>query len=128
MEEQISKKAIIVEDNLILSVLYENYLKEMVFETVGEITNGEQAVELVKKYSPDIVVMDIMLDGEINGIEAAEQIRDFTAIPIIFVTGNSDQVHMNRAKQVENSKFLKKPVSEEILKKAVTYLISKEDE
>ncbi|MFD2531873.1 response regulator [Gracilimonas halophila] len=120
----ISKKAIIVEDNLILSLLYENYLKEMVFKTVGEISSGEKAVELVQKYVPDIVIMDIMLEGKMDGIRAAEEIRKFSKAPIVFITGNSDMVHLEKAKKIENTKFLRKPISEDKLKKAVDYLLS----
>ncbi|MBD3616762.1 MAG: response regulator [Gracilimonas sp.] len=120
----ISKKAIIVEDNLILSLLYENYVKEMVFKTVGEISSGEKAVELVQKYAPDIVIMDIMLEGEMDGIQAAEEIRKFSKTPIVFITGNSDMVHLEKAKKIENTKFLRKPISEDKLKKAVDYLLS----
>lgn len=120
----ISKKAIIVEDNMILSLLYENYLKEMVFKTVGEISSGEKAVELVQKYVPDIVIMDIMLEGEMDGIQAAEEIRKFSKAPIVFITGNSDMVHLEKAKKIENTKFLRKPISEDKLKKAVDYLLS----
>lgn len=123
MEKDITKKAIIVEDNLILSVLYENILKEMVFKTVGEVESGERAVELVKKYNPDVVLMDIMLEGEMDGIEAAHLIREFSSVPIVFITGNSDKVHISRASEVSNSKFLKKPLSEERLKKAVNVLL-----
>ncbi len=121
--EQISKKAIIVEDNLILSILYENMMKEMVFKTVGEIRDGETAVKLIRKYAPDVVIMDIMLEGDMDGIQAAYQIRDFTNVPILFITGNSDAKHADRAKRVSNSSFLTKPITEEILKEAVTELV-----
>lgn len=125
MKGEISKKAIIVEDNLILSLLYENYLKEMVFKTVGEITSGEKAVELVKKYTPDVVIMDIMLDGKIDGVQAAAEIRKFSGAPIVFITANTDPAHLKRAENISNSKFLRKPISEDKLKKAVNYLMSK---
>ncbi|GAB5410824.1 MAG: response regulator [Balneolaceae bacterium] len=124
--EQISKKAIIVEDNLILSILYENMMKEMVFKTVGEIRDGESAVKLIRKYSPDVVIMDIMLEGDMDGIQAAHQIRDFTDVPILFITGNSDNHHFERAKRVSNSAFLNKPINEQILKDAVNKLIEKQ--
>lgn len=123
MGKDITKKAIIVEDNLILSVLYENILKEMVFKTVGEVESGERAVELVQKYNPDVVLMDIMLEGDMDGIEAAHLIREFSSVPIVFITGNSDKAHISRASEVRNSKFLKKPLSEERLKKAVNVLL-----
>jgi len=116
---KLSKKAIIVEDNLILSVLYENYLKEMVFKTVGEIKDGESAIRLVKKYNPDVIIMDINLEGEINGIDAMHEIRKFSEVPVIFITGNSDPKTIHLAKEIAHSHFLIKPISEEKLKRAV---------
>ena len=120
---KIDKKAIIVEDNLILSILYENYLQKMVFKTVGEVKSGQRAIELVKKYQPDVVIMDIMLEGDIDGVEAALEIRKNSEVPIIFITGNSDQATIERARTVPNSKFMRKPISEEKLIKAVNYLL-----
>ena len=119
----ISKKALIVEDNLILSVLYENYLQQKVFKTVGEIRDGETAVNLVKKYNPDIVIMDIMLEGPMDGVEAAQKIRLFSDVPILFITGNSDQRYVRRAAEVSNSRFMTKPVSEDKLSKAVDIML-----
>ena len=121
--EQISKKAIIVEDNLILSILYQNMMKEMVFKTVGEIRDGETAVKLIRKYAPDVVIMDILLEGEMDGIQAAHQIREFTDVPILFITGNSDDHHFERAKRVSNSSFLVKPINENMLTDAVNRLM-----
>lgn len=121
--ENISKKVIIVEDNLILSILYENYLKEMVFKTVGEIKDGDTAIKLVKKYNPDVVIMDIMLEGDMDGIQAAHQIREFSTAPILFITGNSGKEYVKRAERVSNSQFLVKPISEEKLVAAVNLLL-----
>ena len=121
---EISKKALIVEDNLILSVLYQNYLKQKVFKTVGEIRDGESAVKLVKTYDPDVVIMDIMLEGPMDGVEAAQQIRKFSDVPIIFITGNSDQRYVERAREIKNSKFMIKPISEEKLSKAVDLMLN----
>ncbi len=120
---EIQKKALIVEDNLILSVLYENFLKQKVFKTIGEIRDGETAVNLVRKYNPDIVIMDIMLEGPIDGVDAAVQIREFSNVPILFITGNSNQLYVQRASEVANSRFMAKPISEDKLSKAVDILI-----
>jgi len=122
----ISKKALIVEDNLILSILYQNYLEQKVFKTVGEIRDGETAVNLVKKYSPDIVIMDIMLEGPIDGVEAALLIRKFSNVPILFITGNSDQRYYQKANAVPNSDFMVKPISEEKLSLAVDIMLEKQ--
>ncbi len=116
---KISKTALIVEDNLILSLLYENYLKESVFKTVGEIKSGLVAVELVEKYKPELVIMDINLEGDIDGIETSKRIRTFSNVPIIFITGNDDKATAHRASLIPNSYFLGKPISEAVLKQAV---------
>ncbi len=121
--EHISKKAIIVEDNLILSILYENMMKEMVFKTVGEIRDGITAIKLIRKYSPDVVIMDIMLEGDMDGIQVAHEIREFSNAPILFITGNSEGHVVERAKRVSNSSFLVKPISEKVLTDAVNKLM-----
>lgn len=120
---EISKKAIIVEDNLILSVLYQNYLNQKVYKTLGEVRDGESAVGLVKKYSPDIVIMDIMLEGSIDGVEAAERIRAFSEVPILFITGNSDYRYKQRVASIPNSGFMVKPISEDKLSIAVDEML-----
>jgi CheY-like chemotaxis protein len=124
---QINKKAIIVEDNLIMSILYENYLQKMVFHTVGEIKDGKSAVELVRKYSPDVVIMDIKLQGNMDGITASQKIREFSDVPIIFITGNSDAESKERAMAISNSDFLVKPVTEEKLREVVNRVFGEED-
>ena len=116
---KVFKTALIVEDNLILSLLYENYLKETVFRTVGEIRSGAVAVDLVKKYKPQVIIMDIELQGEMDGITAMEEIRKFSDAPVLFITGNIDKESIERAEAISNSKFLKKPISEKIMKEAV---------
>ncbi|MEO1022135.1 MAG: response regulator [Bacteroidota bacterium] len=121
-----TRKALVVEDNFILSLLYENSLKELVFNTVGEISDAETAVELVKEHDPALVIMDIVLDGKRDGIDAAEAIRTFSNVPILFVTGNSDKHHFERAKQIQNSDFLRKPVTEHSLTEAVKVLLKKQ--
>lgn len=120
---KISKTALIVEDNLILSLLYENYLKETVFKTIGEIKSGSVAVDFVKKYKPEVIIMDIELQGEMDGITAMEAIRKFSEAPVIFITGNTDKESIDRVAAITNSKFLKKPISEKIMKEAVDEIL-----
>jgi len=122
--QKVTKTALIVEDNLILSLLYENYLKEAVFKTVGEIKSGAVAVDLVKKYKPEVVIMDICLQGEMDGVTAMEKIRAFSEVPVIFITGNSDPENMKRAKSVSKSRFLTKPISEDKLMRAVNEVLT----
>ena len=99
----------------------------MVFHTVGEIKDGKLAVELVRKYLPDVVIMDIKLQGNMDGITASEKIREFSDVPIIFITGNSDAESKERATAISHSDFLVKPVTEEKLREVVNRVFGEED-
>lgn len=103
-------KVIIVEDDLILNLLYENYLERLGFETEGELVYGKTAIEAVKKHEPDLILMDISLEGEIDGIDAMKEIRKFSDVPVIYITGNSDQHHVERAEETNYLDYLTKPV------------------
>lgn len=114
------KTVIIVEDDLILNLLYEGYLERLGFETEGELVYGKTAIEVAKKIDPDLIVMDISLEGEIDGIEAMTEIRKFSDVPVIYITGNSDQYHVQRAEKTNYLDYLTKPIEFEDLKKAIS--------
>jgi len=114
-----NKKVIIVEDDLILNLLYESYLERLGFKTQGELVYGKTAIESAKKIKPDLIVMDISLEGEIDGIDAMLEIRKFSEVPVIYITGNSDPVHKQRAEQTDYLDYLTKPIEFDDLKKSV---------
>lgn len=113
------KKVIIVEDDLILNLLYESYLERLGFQTEGELVYGKTAIETAKKIKPDLIVMDISLEGEIDGIDAMLEIRKFSDVPVIYITGNSDLYHVERAEKTNYLDYLTKPIEFDDLKKAV---------
>lgn len=113
------KNVIIVEDDLILNLLYESYLDRLGFETEGELVYGKTAIETTRKFEPDLIVMDISLEGEIDGIEAMLEIREFSDVPVIYITGNSDPYHLKRAKETNPLDYLTKPIEFEDLKKSI---------
>lgn len=114
------KKVIIVEDDLILNLLYESYLERLGFNTEGELVYGKTAIETTKKLNPDLILMDIFLEGDIDGIDAMNEIRKFSDLPVIYITGNSDPFHVKRAKETNPLAYLTKPIEFEELKEAVT--------
>jgi CheY-like chemotaxis protein len=73
------------------------------------ITAGD-AMRLTEELQPDVVLMDVRLRGEPDGIEAAQMIQDRGPIPIVFVTGNSDSDTMQRMKQLRGAQIILKPV------------------
>lgn len=113
------KKVLIVEDDLILNLLYESYFDRLGFETEGELVYGKTAIELAKKIEPDLIVMDISLEGDLDGIDAMNEIRKFSDVPVIYITGNSDPLHVKRAKETNYLDYLTKPIEFEDLKESL---------
>ncbi|WP_026166513.1 response regulator [Gracilimonas tropica] len=119
MDKQKRKTVMIVEDDLILNLLYESYLEKLGYDAEGELVYGKTAIEVAKKISPDLILMDISLEGEIDGITAMKEIRKFSNVPVIYITGNSDPHHVQRAKETEYLDYLVKPIEFNDLKDSI---------
>ena len=103
---------LVVEDESIVSKDIQHSLKKLGYNVVGAAATGEQAVKLAVETQPDIILMDIMLKGEMNGIEAATQIRTETNIPVIFLTAYADESTLNKAKVTQPYSYIIKPFKE----------------
>ncbi|MEX0928281.1 MAG: response regulator [Balneolales bacterium] len=104
------KKVLIVEDDRILSFLLSKQLKRLGYEVVGRIASGEEAIDSVKKANPDFLLMDINLEGELDGIDTMARIRSFSDIPFLYLTGNSDPNTRFRADKTRPVAYLIKPI------------------
>lgn len=122
------RKVLIVEDDLILNLLYESYLERLGFETEGELVYGKTAIKLAKNIDPDLIIMDISLEGNIDGIEAMLEIRKFSDVPVIYITGNSDPYHVQRAKETNYLDYLTKPIEFDDLKQSIYAHFRNEDD
>jgi len=85
------KRILIVEDELIIANDIRGYLSDENYEITSVVLTGEDAINMAKQNMPDLVIMDILLHGNINGIEAAEEISKIRKIPIIFVSAYSHE-------------------------------------
>ena len=103
---------LVVEDESIVSKDIQHSLKKLGYNVVGAAATGEKALELVRLERPNIVLMDIMLKGEMNGIETAEIIRNELAIPVIFLTAYADESTLAKAKVTEPYGYIIKPFKE----------------
>lgn len=101
---------LIVEDAVVIAMCLELELKQAGYEVCQRVTTGEDAVRVAQQQSPDCILMDILLAGELSGIEAAQQIQALTAIPIIFMTGYPDSAVEYQAKQLNPLGYFIKPV------------------
>ena len=104
------KNILIVEDEVILSNWLEMLLEDEGFLVSGKLTSGEEAIEFVQNREPELILMDINLFGEIDGIEAAETIIESSQIPIIYMTGYDKSDIYKRARKTNPIAILTKPV------------------
>ncbi|MDZ7807783.1 MAG: response regulator [Gracilimonas sp.] len=125
MDNKQNKTVMIVEDDLILNLLYESYLEKLGYDAEGELVYGKTAIEVAQKIKPDLILMDISLEGEIDGITAMEEIRKFSDVPVIYITGNSDPHHVQRAKETGYLDYLVKPIEFNDLKESIERNIDK---
>ncbi|UYP48486.1 Regulator of RpoS [Candidatus Lokiarchaeum ossiferum] len=107
------KKILIVEDEFITSKDLKEMLSEMGYQVIGIAVTGEEAIQKAKNDQPDLILMDIMLRGNMTGIEASKTINMTMDIPIIFLTAYSDIKTFEKAKDTEPSSYIVKPVTNE---------------
>jgi PAS domain S-box-containing protein len=110
------EKILIVEDELVVALDIRSILQDLGFRITGMADSGEDAVRMVKKDKPDLVLMDIMLKGELNGIQTAEMIYSRFDIPVVYLTAFSDDPIVDKAKRSNPFGYLLKPFTTKELK------------
>ena len=103
------KSILIVEDEAIVAMTIEDTLHEMGYSVVGQAANAEDALRLAKDKRPDLILMDIHIQGDRDGIITAEEINARYGIPIIYLTAYSDDETIQRAAKTRPYGFLTKP-------------------
>jgi CheY-like chemotaxis protein len=107
-----SKRILIVEDELIIALMIERMVQNLGHTVIEKVTTGNAAIEAAKKHNPDIILMDIRLQGEMDGIEAMSEIRRTSNVPVIYITGNSDENYRKRIEESKPLDFLTKPITQ----------------
>lgn len=102
-------KILIVEDEWLVAQGISENLRDLDYEVVGTAASGEEALRLAAETSPDLVLMDILLRGEMDGIEAAERLRQQWDLPVVYLTAYADPHTLERAKVTEPYGYLLKP-------------------
>ena len=106
------KQILVVEDEFITGMDIQKRLKNLGCNVPVLVSSGEEAIKKVKENNPDLVLMDINLNGEMDGIEAASKIHSFSDIPVIYLTAFSDETTLERAKITEPYAYLVKPIKD----------------
>jgi two-component system, response regulator PdtaR len=118
-------KVLIVEDEVIVAKDIGDTLLSLGYSVTGTAASREEAVELTESTAPDIVLMDIMLEGELDGTEASEIIRSRFNIPVIFLTAYSNEKTLQRAKTTNPYGYILKPFQETDLYTTIEIAIHK---
>ncbi|MDR9418481.1 response regulator [Gracilimonas sp.] len=115
------KKVMIVEDDPLLSIVEEKMVKRLGYEVVGKAKSGEETLDMIKEFNPEILLLDMQLAGSLNGIQTAEELKKcHKNIPVIFLSGDNSESVLKQAKDVNYVDFLLKPVSPKALSDSLT--------
>ena len=112
-------KILVVDDEAIITMQLEERLHAMGYTVAGMAASGEDAIEKARRLSPDLILMDIVMPGALNGIEAAQVIIGELDIPVVFVTSYADDAIIEKAKQVRPYGYIVKPFNELEIKAAI---------
>ncbi|OPY16384.1 MAG: two-component response regulator [Methanomethylovorans sp. PtaU1.Bin073] len=112
-------KILVVEDENIVALEIKKRLQKLGYIVPGVASTGEDAIIKAEGILPDLVLMDIMLKGEIDGIRAAGEIRSRFNMPVIYLTAYSDEETLERAKLTEPYGYILKPFEEEDLRTTI---------
>lgn len=104
------KKIVIVEDDYIIQELHKLYVSNLGHEVVACFENGWDAIEYFKTNSADLILMDIRLEDSLDGIQTMSKIQEIRSIPVVYITGNTEDANYKRAINTNMKGFLSKPV------------------
>ena len=102
-------RVLVVEDDGVLALDLAETLDDLGYTVAGTATRGEEAIDLARQLHPQLILMDVGLAGDIDGIAAAEAIRDEHDVPVVFLTAHADDDTLHRATRSEPSAYLVKP-------------------
>ena len=113
------KRILIVEDDGITAMDIRQTVQELGYEPVGLVAYGKDAIKHALTLHPDLILMDILLKGPIDGIQAAAAIRSQHPCPVIYLTAHADQSTIDRAKATEPAGYVRKPINDRELHTAI---------
>jgi len=118
-------KILVVEDERIVAEDIRRSLKKLGYEVSAVVSTGREALRKIRELQPDLVLMDIVLRMEMNGIQTAEKIHEHYDIPIIYLTAYADEETIDRAKKTEPYGYILKPFEDRELQTTIEMALYK---
>lgn len=119
------KQILIVEDERIVAEDIKMSLRKLGYDVCGIAISGERAIKSAEKLNPDLILMDIVIEGKIDGIEASSIINSRFDIPIIYLTAHADEKTLERAKKTEPMGYILKPIEDRDLHSTIEMALYK---
>jgi len=119
------KKILIVEDEAIVAKDISVCLEKIGYEVLGTFSKGEKALDFMGSNSPDLVLMDIMLSGDMSGIDTSAKVKEKYNIPVVFLTAYADEKTISKAKVTEPYGYVIKPFKEIDLRTSIEMALYK---
>ena len=116
------KRIVIVEDDLLIQELHKYYVNNLGHEVVECFTTGQEVIDFFKENTADLILMDIRLEDDIDGIEAMNIIEETIHVPVVYVSANNEDSSYNRAINTNMKGFLSKPIIKDDLEKIISQL------
>ncbi len=124
----LNSKILIVEYEIIVAIDLQQRLENMGYDVVGIAGNGNEAIKKTGETNPDLILMDIMLKGELDGIKTAQNIQDIHNIPFIYLSGSHDKTVLERAKTTKPQGYITKPFDNTRIRNAIQIAINNTEE
>jgi CheY-like chemotaxis protein len=118
-------RILVVEDEAIVAMVIKRRLKDLGYIVSGVASTGKDAITKVEGTFPDLVLMDIRLKGDMDGIEATKIIKDRFSLPVVYLTAHSDDVTFKKAKETYPDGYILKPFTEKDLSTTIEIALHK---
>jgi len=120
-------RILIAEDESVIAIDLAKTLEKLSYKVVGSSRNGKDVIKKAGELKPDLILMDILLDGKITGIQAAEEIMNTYDVPVIYLTAYADPATLEKAKLTEPFGYILKPFDERTLHTSIEMALYKHE-
>jgi CheY-like chemotaxis protein len=117
----------LVEDELITALDIQRMLEKVGYSVSATVSSGEEAVQKVMEIHPDLIIMDIFLSDDMDGIEATDLIVRQLDVPVIFLTANADSTTIKRADKIKHYGYLIKPIRQSDLDSIISTALQRHE-
>jgi len=120
-------RALIVEDEVLIAEELRERLSRLGFSVIGAVDSADEGIAIATREAPDLVLMDIRLMGEKDGVQAAQEIREQVDVSIVYVSAHSDLLTVERAKRTDHDGFILKPFHRRELQSVIEVAMLRRD-